>query len=122
MTISAGLDTDKLQRTLKLAMRELRRCTEELPTASEMRRARDYLTGQLELSLEGTENQMNWVGEQLLAYGKIILPGETRKCIDGVKPGQVRAVAREFFRPERMNLAVVSPLKRADGLVRILGE
>ena len=121
LTISAGLDTDKLQRTLKLTMRELRRCTEELPSASEMRRARDYLIGQLELSLEGTENQMNWVGEQLLAYGRIILPSEARKCIAEVKPGQVRAVAREFFRPERMNLALVSPLKRADGLVRILG-
>ncbi len=120
LTLSAGLDTDKLQRALKLVMRELRRCVEELPSAAEMRRARDYLIGQLELSLEGTENQMNWVGEQLLAYGKIIPPAETRQRISEVKPAQVRAAAREFFRPERMNLAVVSPLKRADGLARIL--
>jgi len=120
LTLSAGLDTDKLQRALKLVMRELRRCVDVLPSAAEMRRARDYLIGQLELSLEGTENQMNWVGEQLLAYGKIIPPAEIRQRISEVKPGQVRAVAREFFRPERMNLAVVSPLKRADGLARIL--
>ena len=91
-----------------------------MPSAAELRRARDYLIGQLDLSLEGTESQMNWAGEQLLAYGKVIPPGETKRRITEVKPGQVRAVAREFFRPERMSLAVVSPLKRAAGLARIL--
>jgi hypothetical protein len=28
-----------------------------------------------------------------------------------VEPEQIRAVARDFFRPENMNLALVSPLK-----------
>ena len=95
-------------------MRELRSCTEVAPTAAETRRARDYLIGQLDLNLESTENQMTWLGEQLLAYGKVISAPETKRRLSEVKPAQVRAVAREFFRPERMNLAVVSPLKSRD--------
>jgi hypothetical protein len=31
-------------------------------------------------------------------------------------------VAREFFRPERLNLAVVSPLKQAHGLTALLNR
>jgi predicted Zn-dependent peptidase len=120
LTICAGLDTDKLPQALKLIMRELRRCAEKAPSAGEMRRARDYLIGQLDLGLESTENQMTWLGEQLLAYGKVISPAETKRRLGDVTPSQVRAVAREFFRPERMNLAVVSPLTEQRDLADLL--
>lgn len=120
LVVSAGVDTDKLRQAMKLVMRELKRCTETLPSAAELRRARDYLIGQLDLSLEGTENQMNWVGEQLLGYGRIIPPTETKQRIAEVKPAEVRSVAREFFRPERMSLAMVSPLKSTKGFPELL--
>lgn len=120
LIISAGLDADKLPQALKLIMRELRRCADKAPTAGEMRRARDYLIGQLDLGLESTENQMTWLGEQLLAYGKVVSPAETKRRLSEVTPTQVRTVAREFFRPERMNLAVVSPLKEERGLAELL--
>jgi predicted Zn-dependent peptidase len=120
LTISAGLDSEKLPQALKLIMRELKRCAERPPTAGEMRRARDYLIGQLDLGLENTENQMTWLGEQLLAYGKALTPTETKRRLSEVTPGQVRTVARQFFRPERMNLAIVSPLKEAGAMAGML--
>jgi predicted Zn-dependent peptidase len=72
LVISAGLDTDHLHKTLQLIMRELRRIRETPPGAGELRRARDYVIGQIDLSLESTDNQMNWIGEQWLGYGRII--------------------------------------------------
>jgi predicted Zn-dependent peptidase len=122
ITISAGLDTERLPQALQLIMAELRRCADTPPAAGELRRARDYLLGQFDLSLESTENQMNWMGEQLLAYGKIVPPQEAKRRLAEVKPAQVRAVAREFFRPERLNLAVVSPLKQVHGLTALLNR
>ena len=120
LIISAGLDTDKLPQALKLIVAELRRCMESTPTAAELRRARDYLIGQLDLGLEGTENQMMWLGEQLLGYGKVILPSQTRQRLGEVTPAQVRAAAREFFRPDRTSLAIVSPLKKEGQISRLL--
>ena len=111
LAISAGLDTDNLPQTLKLVLRELRHFTTHLPSVSELRRARDYLLGQMDLSLENTANQMMWIGEQLLGYGKIIPPTQIKQRLAEVKPNEIRAVAREFFRPERLSLALVSPLK-----------
>jgi len=120
LVISAGLDTDNLPQTLKLILRELRRLSNVLPTAAELRCARDYVIGQMDLSLESTENQMMWLGEQILGYGKIVPPSEIKQRLSEVTATQIRAVARDFFRPERLNLALVSPLKTENGLMTLM--
>jgi predicted Zn-dependent peptidase len=66
LVISAGLDTDKIQSALKLIGEEMARLRRHLVGADELRRARDYLIGQIDLSLESTENQMMWLAEQLI--------------------------------------------------------
>ena len=111
--ISAGLDLANLEKTLGIILRELKRLREEPVPAAELRRARDYLVGQLDLSLESTENQMMWVGEQWLGYGKIFAPELVKQRWSQVGPADVRTAAREFLRPEQFNLALVSPLKSA---------
>ena len=120
LVISAGLDTDNLPKALKLIMRELRRLTEAPPHAGEFRRARDYVLGQIDLGLESTENQMMWLGEQLLGYGKILSPSEIKRRLSEVTAAAIRSVARDFFRPERLNLALVSPLKSDSALTKAL--
>ena len=111
LTISAGLDTENLGKALELIRRELRRCTSTLPTIKELRQARDYLMGQLDLTLENTENHMMWLGDHLLGYGKVHSRDDIAKRVGTVTAAQVRAVAREFLKPERLSLAMVSALK-----------
>jgi len=120
LVISAGLDTNNLSKTLKLVLRELRRLLEAPPTAAELRRARDYVIGQIDLSLENTESQMMWLGEQLLGYGKIIPAPDIKRRLAQVTAGEIRAVARDFFRPERLNLALVSSRKSESGFTNML--
>jgi predicted Zn-dependent peptidase len=120
LVISAGLDTGNLTKTLRLIARELRRMREAVPSAAELRRAKDYVIGQIDLSLESTDNQMNWLGEQLLGYGRIFRPAEVKRRLREVTAGEIRAVARDFLRPERLNLALVSPLKSASHLAKLL--
>jgi predicted Zn-dependent peptidase len=120
LTISAGLDLDNLTKTLKLVRRELEQLAKRPPGAAEFRRARDYVIGQIDLGLESTDNQMMWLGEQLIGYGKIVPPREIKRRIAAVKASEVRAIARAFFRPERLSLALVSPLKTDRGLSSLL--
>lgn len=120
LTISAGLDTGDVPRALRIIVRELRRLAETPVSAAELRRAREYLIGQMDLSLESTENQMNWLGECLLGYGKIITPDDVKARLSAVTAAEIRAVAREFFRPERLSLAVVSPLEKGAELAKLL--
>ena len=111
LVISAGLDTDNLPKTLGLIMRELRRLTETAPALAELRRARDYVIGQIELGQENCENQMNWVGEQLLGYGRIHSPSEIKRRLSRVTGAEIRSIARAIFQAQHFNLALVSPLK-----------
>ncbi len=120
LNISAGLETENTEKAFKLIMREIRRATQSLPSPAELRRARDYVIGQLDLSLENTENQMMWMGEQWLGYGKVFSLNEIRRGFLHVRASEIRAAARDFFRPERMSLALVSPLKNARRLAHQL--
>ena len=120
LVISAGLDAENVDKTLSLIRRELRRLTITPPSASELRRARDYVIGQIDLSLENTESLMMWLGEQLLGYGEVIAPAEVKRRLSQVTAREIRAVARDFFRGERSSLALVSPLKSDRGLTKAL--
>src|SRR5260370_30543216 len=120
LVISAGLDTDNLAKALRLILRELRRLAESPPTTAELRRARDFVIGQIDLSLESTDSQMNWLGEQLLGYGRVVRPAEIKRRLRAVSASEIRLVARDFFRPERLNLALVSPLKSDKHLAKSL--
>jgi predicted Zn-dependent peptidase len=120
LVVSAGMDLGNLSKSLRLITRELRRLTETAPSVPELRRARDYVIGQIDLSLETTESQMNWLGEQILGYGRFFTPGQIKRRLREVTPTEIRAVAREFFRPERLSLALVSPLKKGQHLAKEL--
>ena len=120
LSISAGLDHRDVEKSVRIIGRELRNLAERPVANSELRRARDFVIGQLELNLESTESQMNWTGESVLSYGKIISPADVKERLNAVTAGSIRAAAREYFRPERLNLALVSPLEKAGHLSELL--
>jgi predicted Zn-dependent peptidase len=122
LTIAAGLDDKNLHPTLKLVMKECKKLTERAPTKSEVKRGCDYLIGQMELSLESTTNQMMWIGEQWLGYGRILPADKIKERISAVTPAQIRQVACDFLRPENLCLALVSPIKSNRGLTAILND
>jgi len=116
LVISAGLDTDNLPRTLRLIRQELNRCAATPPSRAELRRARDFAIGQFDLSLESTENQMNYVGEQVLSYGRITPPQAIKKRLAAVTASEICRAARDFFQPENLSVALVSPLRDSSRL------
>lgn len=122
LTVTAGLDDKNLQPTLKLVMKEFKKMTERAPTKSEIRRSCDYLIGQMDLSLESTTNQMMWIGEQWLSYGRILPADKVKERISSVTAPQVLKAARDFLRPENLCLALVSPIKSNRGLMSILTD
>jgi predicted Zn-dependent peptidase len=113
LTISAGLSPDELAKTLRLIRRELDRLQDKLPSRKELNRARDYVIGQFDLNLESTESHMMWLGEQWVNFGHFNEPEVIKDRLHAVTPGVVRNLARTFFQPQRLSLALVGP--NADG-------
>jgi len=124
LVVSAGLDRQRTTRALELIVRELARLKEQPPGARELQRAKDYVLGQLRLGLESTSNQMMWIGDNLLAYGRFIPPETAIRQVERVTAGEVRALAGEILRPDRVSLAVLAPdiaEKDAPGVRRLIG-
>ncbi|MDB6031058.1 MAG: Peptidase domain protein [Verrucomicrobiales bacterium] len=122
ITVAAGLDAPKLGQAFRLILRELKRLTSTMPTARELQRARDYVVGQMALNLEGTESQMMWVGEQLLGYGKVVSQSWIEEQLMAVSPSQIRRLAVDLYRPERMRVALISPECDSKSLEKLLSS
>ena len=122
LVISAGLDDAQLEKTLKLVFKEVQRLVERAPGKAELSRARDYALGQSDLSLEGSEPMMMWLGEQVLGFGRVVPPEETRARIAAVQPSDISRVARDFLKPSGLSLALVSPRTSDRGLPEVLAS
>lgn len=114
LVVTAGADPDQFRRVLKLIGRELRRLRETPVGGRELRRAKDYLTGQVRLGLESSGRQMNWAGESVLAYGRFISPEEVIAAVEDVRAEQVQAEAAAVFTASLASLAVVAPGVKPD--------
>ncbi len=122
--VYAGCDTGKLTDTVRTIAVELSRVRRSGVSQAELRRAKDYYAGQLQMGLEDTMDHMLWMGEQAVTVGRIAKPDYLLKHIDRVSARDVRHVARQLFVTEKMHVAVVGPVAepeaaRLRGLCRI---
>ncbi len=115
LAISAGLDRRRVDKALRLILKELDRFRAKPISGSELKRAKDYAIGQLRLGLESTTNQMMWIGENLLTHGRVIDPEETIRAVEAVSPEDVQKLAKAFFRRSRLSIAMVAPNSDAPG-------
>jgi predicted Zn-dependent peptidase len=111
--ISAGLDLSKLKSALTLILRELRNICAKKPGQDEIKKARDYAIGITLMGLESTTNQIMWMGESILGYGRILDPGEVERAITSVTAEDIQGVACHCLNRGRLGVAVVGPLKDA---------
>jgi predicted Zn-dependent peptidase len=108
--ISAGIDPSKPRDAMRVVLREIGKLRAKAPSRGELRQAQDYAVGQTLMGLESTTNQMLWMGESLLGYGRVIGPAEVERGIMAVTAADIQAVASECLDPVALGLAVVGPV------------
>jgi predicted Zn-dependent peptidase len=109
--VSAGLDPSNLERAMRMILQELENICRTAPRRGELQKAKDYTIGQTFMGLESTSNQIMWMGESLLGYGKILDPEEVEQRILAVTPEDVQRVACYCLNRARLGVAVVGPMK-----------
>lgn len=109
LTITAGLDRRNYVKAMKLITRELSRFKNRQIGAGELKRAKEYLIGQIRLGLESTTSNMLWLGDHTLSYGRLIPPEETIDRLSKVTADDVFKLANAILKPRRTSLSVVSP-------------
>jgi predicted Zn-dependent peptidase len=109
LTIGAGLDRRRWFKGLGLVAKELQRIKRVPVGDRELKRAKDYVVGQLRLSMESTSQQMLWIGDNIISFGRFVPPQETVDAIQSVDSDDVRRLAREVLVREHASIALVAP-------------
>ncbi len=109
LEISAGVDVEKFPRALDLILVEVARLRRQPVGAAELRRAKDYVTGQLRIGLEGAASQMTWAADNLMNFGRFIQPDEVIAAVQNVSAEDLRRLANDVLQPQRLSAALIAP-------------
>ncbi len=114
LVVSAGLERARTGKALQLMVGEFERLAEKPVGAQELKRAKDYAIGQLQIGLESTINQMMWIGENSLAFNRLIQPDTVMEMLQAVTADEIQALAQELFQRDRLSTSIISPNSTAD--------
>ncbi len=119
-SIKSGLDKERIFEAISVISEELKRITLEGPSDDEIKRAKDYLSGQLKLSMEDSSFVATWYGHHDLLERKIISPEQKLKLIEKVSKKEVWRVARDVFKFDKLYLSLIGPFKKIEPFLSVL--
>jgi predicted Zn-dependent peptidase len=108
-----GCEPRRAGKALSAAIRELTALAEKPVGDVELAKAREYSKGRLLLQLEGTSSMCNYLGQQELLAGEILMPDEVVRRIDAVGADDIVRVARRLL-DHGLRAAVIGPFRQPE--------
>lgn len=118
--ISAGIDHGKTEIVVRAILEECRKLRDVVIPKAEFERAKEHMIGNLILGLETSDELASFYGGQEILMKKIVSPEMVMAKVKAVSPEEVRAVAREVLRNDRLNFAVVGPYKDKKAFEKVM--
>jgi predicted Zn-dependent peptidase len=106
VSIYLGTDFDYLEKTIKLAHKELKKLREQKLGSLQLQRAKQQMIGQIAISQESNVNELLSIGKSILAYDKVESIEQILKEIEGISAEQLLEVANEIFDPKQLSLLI----------------
>lgn len=118
--ISAGVDNKRIEEVLKAVLLECKKLKEERISEEELNKVKEFLIGNMKLSLESSDDIANFFGGQELLKKEIKSLEEKATEIRKVTSFQIQSLAKELFRDAKLNLALIGPFKDKSKFSKIL--
>ncbi|MFZ3054645.1 MAG: pitrilysin family protein, partial [Minisyncoccales bacterium] len=107
----AGVDNNKINKVIETILKEYRKLCKVKVSDGELKKAKDYIKGKMVLGLESSDAQASFYGSQELLKNEILTIEEIFKRVDKVKSSDIMRVAKDIFKNEKLNLAVIGPFE-----------
>ncbi len=117
---NAGTDNNKIERVVKIILGEYKKIARQKISPAELRKAKDYIKGSSLISMESSDAQASFYANQELLTRKILTLEEKFAKIEAVTVNDIQRVARDIFKPEKLNLALIGPFKDKRKFEKIL--
>jgi predicted Zn-dependent peptidase len=120
LVTQVGVDNKKAQKAIAAILKEYKKISNKRIPSAELKKAKNYIKGKMALLLEPSDVLASFYGLQELLEGGILTQKEIYAKISKVSAGEVQSVAKDIFRPEKLNLALVGPFKEKKTFQKIL--
>jgi predicted Zn-dependent peptidase len=111
LVTSAGVDNTRVEKSISTILKEYKKISRINVPSAELKKAKDNIKGKMAIYLETSDAQSSFYGLQELLEKRILAPKELFKEIDKVSQNDILKVAKDIFRPEKLNLALIGPFK-----------
>lgn len=115
-----GVEHKNLEETIKVILDEYKLIATELVPKEELSKAKEFIKGKMAMSLEGSDQVVEYLVSQEVLRGKIDLPHDKMKKVDAVTAEDVLRVAKDIFADKKLNLVVIGPHTAKAKLLKIL--
>ena len=105
-----GVDQKRLEEAIKATREEMEKITINKAqgiTEKELKRAKNYLSGRIAVQMDDPANQVVFYAKHFLFHKEIIEPQELIKRHEAVKKGELVEIAKDLFKPEKINLVAM---------------
>jgi len=116
----AGVDNQRIEKAISAILKEYRKISQKKISKSELKKAKDNLKGKLALLLESSDAKASFYATQEIFEKRILTPKEIFAKIDKITGNDILKVAKDIFRPEKLNLALIGPFREKDKFEKLL--
>jgi predicted Zn-dependent peptidase len=109
-SVYAGVEPTAVREAVSAILEQLAIAKDGFPEA-ELRKAKELTKGRLLLRMEDTRSVSGWLGAQELLTGEVRTVDEVVDLVEAVTVDDLQRVARDVFRTETLNLAIVGPFR-----------
>ncbi|MFZ2975554.1 MAG: pitrilysin family protein [Candidatus Moraniibacteriota bacterium] len=120
VSTSAGVEHKNLEEAVRVILTEYKKIAEEKVSEKELQKAKDFVKGRAVMGMESSDEVAMFFVDQEVSNGKISTLEEKFKLIDKVSIDDILRVAKDVFRQNRLNLAVIGPHKNSEKLKKEL--
>lgn len=118
--ISAGVDNKRVEEVVRAVLEECKKLTAEKVGKEELNKVKEYLIGNMKLSLESSDDIANFYGADELLKRELKVPENKAQEIRKVTAAQIQALARDIFKNKKLNLALIGPFREKSRFTKLL--
>ncbi len=110
--IHAGLNLRKLEYAMEAIVGELKELKDKKVPAKELARVKEYMRGNISLSVDEPEEMAAWFGRQFLFEPEVLTPDQVIEKLMAISDEDLNRVAKTYFVPANLSLAVIAPVNK----------
>lgn len=113
------MDVSRLDKAIGVILDELKKIKKGV-TPKELKDAKEFIRGKMVLNLEDSSHVAEYFAKQELLVGETLSPEQKMKRYDAVTANDIADVAKDIFKKERLNLALIGPFKDAKKFEKLI--